>query len=139
MDLRACDGVRGTKKGLERYVRFCNQRRPHSTLDGKTPDKFYVENVPALPRQRGHSQLDYTYAERTSVQTTGATSASRRLLCDSLSHELASKYLSAIFLNQDAPFDMTYAKPNVTANAIMTWPYSGVDAGKKSSNPSFMK
>jgi hypothetical protein len=27
-----------------------NQRRPHMALNGKTPDEFYFENVPTLPK-----------------------------------------------------------------------------------------
>ncbi len=37
-------------KGLERYLSCYNQRRPHSTLDDNTPDAFYFDNLPVLPR-----------------------------------------------------------------------------------------
>jgi len=47
--LHAYDTVSAAKKGLGRYIRFYNQRRPHSTLDGVTPDTFYYKNLPALP------------------------------------------------------------------------------------------
>jgi len=47
--LHAYDTVTAARQGLDRYIRFYNQRRPHSTLDGSTPDAFYYENLPALP------------------------------------------------------------------------------------------
>ena len=34
-------------QGLERYLMFYNQTRPHQALDGKTPDQVYVNNLPA--------------------------------------------------------------------------------------------
>jgi putative transposase len=47
--LHAYDSVSAARQGMERYFRFYNQRRPHTALDGKTPDKVYFENLPALP------------------------------------------------------------------------------------------
>jgi putative transposase len=44
--LHAYDSVAQAKQGLERYFRFYNQRRPHSSLDGKTPDQVYFESLP---------------------------------------------------------------------------------------------
>jgi putative transposase len=38
------------KRGLEKYSRLYNQSRPHSSLDDKTPDEFYYDNLPALPK-----------------------------------------------------------------------------------------
>jgi transposase InsO family protein len=38
-----------SKRGLEKYVTFYNQQRPHRALDGKTPDEYYFDNLPALP------------------------------------------------------------------------------------------
>jgi len=35
---------------LQRYFARYNQIRPHASLDGKTPDEFYFDNLPALPR-----------------------------------------------------------------------------------------
>jgi len=32
--------------GLDRYFRFYNTRRPHSSLDRQTPDQFYFESLP---------------------------------------------------------------------------------------------
>ena len=46
--LHAYDSVTETKRGLEKYFTFYNQRRPHTALDDKTPDEFYFENLPAL-------------------------------------------------------------------------------------------
>lgn len=47
--LHAYDTVSAAKAGLQRYFMRYNQIRPHSSLDGKTPDEFYYENLPVLP------------------------------------------------------------------------------------------
>jgi len=47
--LHAYDTVAAAREGLDRYIRFYNQRRPHSALDGVTPDAFYYENLTAMP------------------------------------------------------------------------------------------
>ena len=47
--LHAYDTVSAAKTGLQRYFTRYNQERPHSSLDGKTPDEFYYENLPVLP------------------------------------------------------------------------------------------
>ena len=47
--LHAYDSVAQAKQGLERYFRFYNQRSPHSSLDGKTPDSVYCNSLP-LPQ-----------------------------------------------------------------------------------------
>jgi putative transposase len=39
--LHAYDSVSDAKSALKRYFGFYNQRRPHSALDGKTPDMAY--------------------------------------------------------------------------------------------------
>lgn len=44
--LHAYDTVSAAKAGLDRYFRFYNNRRPHSSLDRKTPDQFYFESLP---------------------------------------------------------------------------------------------
>jgi putative transposase len=44
--LHAYDTVSAAKAGLDRYFRFYNSRRPHSSLDGQTPDQFYFEALP---------------------------------------------------------------------------------------------
>ena len=48
--LYAYASVSDAKRGLEKYFRLYNQNRPHSSLDDKTPDEFYFENLPALPK-----------------------------------------------------------------------------------------
>ena len=44
--LRAYETVSAAYQGLERYLTFDNQTRPHRTLDGHTPDSVYFENLP---------------------------------------------------------------------------------------------
>lgn len=48
--LHAYDSVSEAKRGLEKYFTFYNQRRPHTALDDKTPDKFYFDNLPVLSK-----------------------------------------------------------------------------------------
>jgi putative transposase len=43
--LHAYDSVEHARQGLERYFRFYNQRRPHSSLDGQTPDTVYFSSL----------------------------------------------------------------------------------------------
>jgi putative transposase len=43
--LHAYDSVTQATQSLERYFRFYNQRRPHSSLDGKTPDQVYFDSL----------------------------------------------------------------------------------------------
>lgn len=47
--LHAYDSVSAAKAGLDRYFRFYNSRRPHSSLDRQTPNQFYFKSLP-LPR-----------------------------------------------------------------------------------------
>ena len=44
--LHAYDTVLAAKAGLDRYFRFYNNRRPHSSLDRQTPNQFYYESLP---------------------------------------------------------------------------------------------
>ena len=44
--LHAYDSVAHARQGLHRYFQFYNQRRPHSSLDGKTPDSVYFNSLP---------------------------------------------------------------------------------------------
>jgi putative transposase len=44
--LHAYDTVSAAKAGLDRYFRFYNSRRPHSSLDRQTPDQFYFDSLP---------------------------------------------------------------------------------------------
>lgn len=46
--LHAYDTVSDTKAGL--YFARRNPIRPYSSLDGKTPNEFYFDNPPALPK-----------------------------------------------------------------------------------------
>ena len=48
--LHAYDSVSEAQNGLDRYLTFYNQRRPHTALDNTTPDAFYCEHVPALSK-----------------------------------------------------------------------------------------
>jgi putative transposase len=45
--LHAYDSVSDARAGLARYLGFYNTRRPHRSLDGKTPDEFYFASLPA--------------------------------------------------------------------------------------------
>lgn len=47
--LHAYDSVSEARKGLDRYLAFYNQIRPHSTLDGSTPDRVYFGRREYLP------------------------------------------------------------------------------------------
>ena len=44
--LRAYDTVADARASIGRYFSFYNSRRPHSTLDRKTPDQAYFINQP---------------------------------------------------------------------------------------------
>jgi putative transposase len=44
--LHAYDSVAEARQGLQRYFSFYNQRRPHSSLDGQTPDMVYFAALP---------------------------------------------------------------------------------------------
>ena len=44
--LHAYDSVSQARQGLQRYFKFYNERRPHSSLDGKTPDSVYFNSLP---------------------------------------------------------------------------------------------
>lgn len=55
--LRAYASVSEARTGIGRYLSFYNSRRPHSSLDGKTPDQAYFnqpmpEAVAAQPRRK---------------------------------------------------------------------------------------
>ncbi|MBK9111349.1 MAG: IS3 family transposase [Nitrospira sp.] len=43
--LHAYDTVSAAHQGLERYLTFYNQTRPHQALDGQTPDQVYYDNL----------------------------------------------------------------------------------------------
>jgi len=44
--LHAYDSVSAARAGLARYLAFYNERRPHRSLDGSTPDEFYFASLP---------------------------------------------------------------------------------------------
>jgi len=48
--LHAYDSVSAAKNGLGKYFARYNQHRPHSSLDDKTPDEFYFDNLPELQK-----------------------------------------------------------------------------------------
>jgi len=48
--LRAYATVSEARASLARFIDFYNQRRPHSSLDRKTPDEGYVAALPALAK-----------------------------------------------------------------------------------------
>ena len=43
--MRACDSISGARQGLERYLTFYNQHRPHRVLDVQTPEQVYGDNL----------------------------------------------------------------------------------------------
>lgn len=47
--LRAYDSVTAARQSLRRYINFYNTRRPHSSLDGRTPDLAYHEALRPVP------------------------------------------------------------------------------------------
>ena len=44
--LRAYETVSAVRQGLSRYFNFYNSRRPHSSLDRRTPDQAYFNTLP---------------------------------------------------------------------------------------------
>lgn len=46
--LRAYDTVSQARASIARYIAFYNSRRPHSSLDTKTPDEFYFASLSAI-------------------------------------------------------------------------------------------
>ncbi len=46
--LHAYDSVSAAKAGIARYIDLYNRRRPHSSLDKKTPYEFYYETLPKI-------------------------------------------------------------------------------------------
>ena len=47
--LRAYASVSEARASIGRYLGFYNSRRPHSSLDGKTPDQVYFNTLSPLP------------------------------------------------------------------------------------------
>ena len=49
--LRAYNNVPEARASLGRYIDgFYNTKRPHSSLDGQTPDEVYFKSLPAIPQ-----------------------------------------------------------------------------------------
>jgi len=44
--LRAYDSVAEARASIGRYLEFYNRRRPHSSLDARTPDQAYFDRLP---------------------------------------------------------------------------------------------
>jgi putative transposase len=44
--LRAYDSVGEARASLGRYLDFFNRKRPHSSLDARTPEKAYFDHLP---------------------------------------------------------------------------------------------
>jgi len=44
--LQAYDGVGEARASISRYLKCCNQKRPHSSLDPRTPDQAYFDHPP---------------------------------------------------------------------------------------------
>jgi putative transposase len=44
--LRAYESVSQARTSIGQYLRFYNLKRPHSSLDGRTPDRAYVDALP---------------------------------------------------------------------------------------------
>jgi putative transposase len=43
--LHAYETVNAAQQGLDRYLTFYNQTRPHQALDGQTPDQVHYDNL----------------------------------------------------------------------------------------------
>lgn len=48
--LHAYESVSQAKTGIERYLDFYNNRRPHTARDRKTPDEFYFASLPEIQK-----------------------------------------------------------------------------------------
>ena len=46
--LRAYDSVAEARASIRRYLDFYNRKRPHSSLDARTPDHAYFHNLPQV-------------------------------------------------------------------------------------------
>ena len=46
VDLRAYDSVAEARASIGRYLTFYNRKRPHSSLDARTPDQAYFDHLP---------------------------------------------------------------------------------------------
>ena len=73
--LRAYDSVSEARASISHYLDFYNGRRPHSSLDGMTPDQAYLSRCPSA-RQPNPGRRS-TYRRGKVVQTPGTTSVRR--------------------------------------------------------------
>ncbi len=46
--LRAYDSVAEARASIGRYLDFYNRKRPHSSLDARTPDQAYFDRLPQI-------------------------------------------------------------------------------------------
>jgi putative transposase len=46
--LRAYDSVAEARTSIGRYLAFYNSKRPHSSLDARTPDRAYLDHLPQV-------------------------------------------------------------------------------------------
>jgi transposase InsO family protein len=46
--LRAYDSVGEARASIGRYLDFYNRKRPHSSLDARTPDRAYFDQLPQV-------------------------------------------------------------------------------------------
>jgi len=46
--LRAYDSVGDARVSIGRYLNFYNRKRPHSSLDARTPDRVYFDHLPQV-------------------------------------------------------------------------------------------
>ncbi len=72
--LHAYETVRHAQQGLERYIQFYNQLRPHRALDGRPIACAEKTDLHSLPLRRPKPP-DATYELAETVQVSGATSA----------------------------------------------------------------
>ena len=49
--LHAYESVSAAREGIGRYLDLYNRRRPHSSLDGMTPDQAYYDHTSMLPNR----------------------------------------------------------------------------------------
>ena len=47
--LHAYENVPQARAGIEKYLRFYNEKRPHSSLDRQTPDQVYFNPLQPIP------------------------------------------------------------------------------------------
>ena len=70
--LRAYDSVSDARNSLGRYLDFYNGRRPHSSLDGATPDQPISRSCRSARQPKPGRRS--TYRRGNSVQTSGTSS-----------------------------------------------------------------